>query len=77
MAGLVLAVPSGYLLDRFNAQRVLAVSTFGLAVTTGAFVLVHSVAWMVLLMFLQGFFQMWVWLVLQQMMTRVGAGLAA
>ena len=29
---------------------------------------------MILLMFVQGFFQMWVWLVLQQMMTRVGAG---
>jgi MFS family permease len=74
VAGLLLAVPSGYLLDRFDAQRVLAVTTFGLAVTTGGFVLVSSIGWMILLMFLQGFFQMWVWLVLQQMMTRVGNG---
>ncbi|MGV9796524.1 MFS transporter [Mycobacterium sp. NPDC003449] len=74
VAGLVLAVPSGYLLDRFDAQRVLAVATFGLALTTGGFVLVSSIGWMILLMFLQGFFQMWVWLVLQQMMTRVGTG---
>ena len=74
VAGLVLAVPSGYLLDRFDAQRILAISTFGLAVTTGGFVLVSSIGWMIVLMFLQGFFQMWVWLVLQQMMTRVGTG---
>lgn len=74
VAGLLLAVPSGYLLDRFDVRRVLVVSTFGLAVTTGAFVLVSTIGWMILLMFLQGFFQMWVWLVLQQMMTRVGVG---
>jgi hypothetical protein len=70
VAGLVLAVRSGYLLDRFDVRRVLVVSTFGLAVTTGAFVLVSTIGWMIL----QGFFQMWVWLVLQQMMTRVGVG---
>jgi MFS family permease len=67
VAGLVLAVPSGYLLGRFDARRVLVGSTFGLAVTTGAFVLVSTVGEMILLMFVQGFFQMWVWLVLQQM----------
>jgi MFS family permease len=74
VAGLVLAVPSGYLLGRFDARRILVISTFGLAVTTGAFVLVSNVGEMILLMFVQGFFQMWVWLVLQQMMTRVGTG---
>lgn len=77
VAGLVLAVPSGYLLGRFDARRVLVGSTFGLAMTTGAFVLVSTVGQMILLMFVQGFFQMWVWLVLQQMMTRVGTGEAA
>lgn len=77
VAGLVLAVPSGYLLDRFDSQRVLVLSTLALAFTIGAFALVSSIAVMILLMFLQGLFQMWVWLVLQEMMTRVGDGPAA
>lgn len=76
-AGLALAIPSGYLLDRFNSQRVLVISTFGLALTTGAFVFEVSVIVMIALMFLQGLFQMWVWLVLQEMITRVGDGEAA
>lgn len=74
LAGLVLAVPSGYLLDRFNSQRVLLLSTVGLAITLGAFVLTTSVLAMAVLMFVQGLFQMWVWLVLQEMITRVGTG---
>lgn len=74
IAGLVLAVPSGYLLDRIDSRRVLVLATFGLACTTGAFTLASSVAVMILLMFLQGLFQMWVWLVLQEMMTGVGRG---
>ncbi|HET6153974.1 MAG TPA: MFS transporter [Marmoricola sp.] len=74
VAGLVLAVPSGYLLDRFDSQLVLVVSTFGLAVTVGAFVLTTSVLAMAVLMFVQGLFQMWAWLVLQEMITRVGTG---
>ena len=74
LTGLTLAVPSGYLLDRFDSQRVLVLSTLGLALTTGAFTLARSVPLMILLMFLQGSFQMWVWLVLQEMITRVGGG---
>lgn len=74
VAGLVLAVPSGYLLDRFDSRRVLVLATLCLAVTTGAFVLASSVAVTIGLMFLQGLFQMWVWLVLQEMMTRIGSG---
>jgi MFS family permease len=77
IAGLVLAVPSGYLLDRFDSRRVLVLSTLALAVTTGAFTFASSVPLTILLMFLQGLFQMWVWLVLQEMMTRVGSGPSA
>lgn len=77
VAGLVLAVPSGYLLDRFDSQRVLVFSMLCMALTTGAFTLASSVAVTILLMFLQGLFQMWVWLVLQEMMTRVGDGPSA
>jgi MFS family permease len=77
LAGLVLAVPSGYLLDRFDSQRVLVWSTLGLALTTGAFMVASSIVLMILLMFLQGLFQMWVWLVLQEMITRVGDGPSA
>jgi MFS family permease len=74
VAGLVLAVPSGYLLDRYNSQRVLIVTSIGLAVTVGAFVFTTSVVTMAALMFVQGLFQMWSWLVLQEMITRVGTG---
>jgi MFS family permease len=74
IAGLVLAVPSGYLLDRFNSQRVLIVTSIGLAATVGAFVFTTSVIAMAALMFVQGLFQMWSWLVLQEMITRVGSG---
>jgi MFS family permease len=73
-AGLVLAVPSGYLLDRFNSQNVLVLSSVGLAGTTGLFALSGSVATMIVLMFCQGVFQTWVWLVLQEMITRVDDG---
>lgn len=72
MAGLVLAVPSGYVLDRFDSQRVLVVTTLGIAATTGSFVWAHSIITMIVLMFLQGLFQMWVWLVLQAMISRAG-----
>lgn len=74
VAGLVLAVPSGYLLDRFDSGRVLIVSMVGLAATIGGFVVTTSVLAMAALMFVQGLFQMWVWLVLQEMITRVGHG---
>lgn len=74
VAGLVLAVPSGYLLDRFDSRRVLIVSMVGLAITIGGFVVTTSVLAMAALMFVQGLFQMWVWLVLQEMITRVGDG---
>ena len=77
MGGLRLAVPSGYLLDRFNSQRVLVATTLGIAVTTGSFVWAHSVVTMIVLMFLQGLFQMWVWLILQAMISRAGTGPAA
>ena len=72
MAGLVLAVPSGYLLDRFNSHHVLVVTTLGLSATTGSFVWAHSIVIMIVLMVLQGLFQMWVWLVLQAMISRAG-----
>ena len=74
IAGLLLAVPSGYFLDSINSQRFLIFTTCGLAVTTGCFALVQSVITMIGLMFLQGMFQMWVWLALQSMITRVGSG---
>ncbi|MFI6348622.1 MFS transporter [Streptomyces sp. NPDC050560] len=74
VAGLLLAVPSGYLLDRFDHRRVLIATTAGLAVTSALFAWVPSVPLMVALMFTQGMFQMWVWLVLQALITGVGTG---
>jgi MFS family permease len=72
VAGLLLAVPSGYFLDRLESRTVLTWSTLGLSVTTGAFVFADSIASMAVLMLTQGLFQMWVWLVLQEIMTHVG-----
>lgn len=72
MVSLVLAVPSGYLLDKLDGRRVLLLSTLALAFVTLGFTWAPSPAWMAGLMLLQAVLSMWVWLVLQANITYVG-----
>jgi MFS family permease len=72
--GLLLAIPSGRLFDRLPQHRVLVAAMVGLAVSTSLMPLASSVAVLALYMLLNGVFGMWVWLLLQSMITRAGNG---
>lgn len=72
--GLVLAIPSGRLLDRLPQHRLLVGAMVGLAVSTTVMPFTRSLLLLSLLMLLNGAFGMWVWLLLQSMITRTGDG---
>lgn len=72
--GLLLAIPSGRLFDRLPQHRLLVAAMLGLAVSTGLMPLATSVAVLAVFMLLNGVFGMWVWLLLQSMITRTGDG---
>jgi MFS family permease len=74
IAGLLLAVPSGLLLDRLPQHRLLLISLVGLGISTASFMLTQSVIILAVLMLANGAFGMWVWLVLQSMITHAGHG---
>jgi MFS family permease len=74
IAGLVLAIPSGRLLDRLPQHTLLLGSMTGFAVSTASLLLTRSVVVLALLMVVNGVCAMWVWLVLQSMITRAGEG---
>jgi MFS family permease len=74
IAGLLLAIPSGRLLDRLPQREVLVASLLGLAVTTACLALPESVPLLVLVMILNGVFAMWVWLAQQSIITHAGSG---
>jgi MFS family permease len=74
MAGLVLAVPSGRALDRLPQHRLLVGALAGLVVSTAVLPLTRSVLVLAALMFVNGACGMWVWLVLQSMITFAGEG---
>lgn len=71
VVSLLLAVPSGYLLDALNGRLVLVVTSALLAVVTGAFAWAPSALWIGVLMLLQATLSMWVWLALQANITYV------
>lgn len=73
VAALVLAVPSGRLLDRLPQREALAASLLGLTASTAGLPVAGAVPLLVLLMLAQGICAMWVWLVLQSMITHAGS----
>lgn len=74
LVGLLLAIPSGRLLDRLSQRRLLVASMVGFAVTTVLLIPLRSVALLSLGMIVNGLFAMWVWLVLQSMISSAGEG---
>ncbi len=74
VVGLLLAIPSGRLLDRLPQRRLLVAATAGLAVTTVLLPLLESVPALTLGMLVNGLFAMWVWLLLQSMVSSAGDG---
>jgi MFS family permease len=74
VVGLLLAIPSGRLLDRLPQRRLLVAATAGLAVTTVLLPLLESVVVLTLGMLVNGLFAMWVWLLLQSMVSSAGDG---
>ena len=72
--GLVLAIPSGRLLDRLPQHRLLVGSMVGLSASTALMALTESVGVLAVSMLLNGVFAMWCWLLLQSMITRAGEG---
>jgi MFS family permease len=74
VVGLLLAIPSGRLLDRLPQRRLLVAATTGLAVTTVLLPLLRSVALLSAGMLINGLFAMWVWLLLQSMVSSAGDG---
>ncbi|RZU31001.1 MFS transporter [Blastococcus saxobsidens] len=74
VVGLLLAIPSGRLLDRLSQRGLLVGAMLGLAVTTAALPLFRSVLLLSLGMIVNGLFAMWVWLVLQSMISSTGEG---
>jgi MFS family permease len=72
--GLLLAIPSGRMLDRLPQHQLLIAALLGLAVSTATMPLTRSVLVLSLLMLLNGAFGMWVWLLLQSMVTRAAEG---
>lgn len=74
IVGLLLAIPSGRLLDRLPQHRLLVGAMVGLALSTALMPLSRSVLVLSLFMLLNGAFGMWVWLLLQSMITRTGEG---
>lgn len=74
VVGLLLAIPSGRLLDRLSQRRLLVAAMVGLAVTTVLLPLLGSVVLLSLGMVINGLFAMWVWLLLQSMISSAGEG---
>jgi MFS family permease len=74
VVGLLLAVPSGRILDRLPQHRLLVASLVGLTAGTVVLPYLDSVLLLSAGMLLNGAFAMWVWLVLQSMITRAGEG---
>jgi MFS family permease len=74
LVGLLLAIPSGRLLDRLSQRRLLVAAMAGLAVTTALLPLLRSVVLLSLGMLINGLFAMWVWLLLQSMISSAGEG---
>lgn len=73
VASLILAVPSGYILDGLNGRTTLFVTHALLAVVTVGFAWAPSLWWLSSLMLLQAVLSMWVWLVLQANITYVSS----
>lgn len=74
VVGLLLAIPSGRLLDRLSQRRLLVAAMVGLAVSTVLLPLLRSVLLLSLGMVINGLFAMWVWLLLQSMISSAGEG---
>jgi MFS family permease len=74
LVGLLLAIPSGRMLDRLSQRRLLIAALVGLAVTTALLPLLSSVLVLSLGMLVNGLFAMWVWLLLQSMISSAGDG---
>jgi MFS family permease len=72
--GLLLAIPSGRMLDRLPQHRLLVVAMVGLSVSAALMPYTRSVLVLSVLMLFNGAFGMWVWLLLQSMVTRAGKG---
>jgi MFS family permease len=74
VVGLLLAIPSGRLMDRLPQHRLVVGAMVGLAVSALLMSYTSSVGVLSLLMLFNGAFGMWVWLLLQSMVTRAGEG---
>ncbi len=74
VVGLLLAIPSGRMLDRLPQHRLLVGALVGLALSTSLLPVLGSVALLAAGVLLNGVFAMWVWLLLQSMITRAGEG---
>lgn len=74
LVGLLLAIPSGRLLDRLSQRRLLVAAMVGLALTTAMLSLLQSVLLLFLGMLINGLFAMWVWMLLQSMISSAGEG---
>jgi MFS family permease len=74
VGGLLLAIPSGRLLDRLPQREVQVGALLGLAATTAGLALTGSVAALVAMMIGNGVFAMWVWLAQQSIITHAGSG---
>jgi MFS family permease len=74
VVGLLLAVPSGRVLDRLPQHRLLVASLVGLTAGTVVLPYLDSVVLLTAGMLVNGAFAMWVWLILQSMITRAGQG---
>jgi MFS family permease len=74
VVGLLLAIPSGRMLDRLPQRRLLVAAMAGLAVTTVLLPLLGSVEVLTAGMLVNGLFAMWVWLLLQSMVSSAGEG---
>ena len=72
--GLLLAIPSGRVVDRLPQHRLLVGAVLGLSASTALMPFTRSILVLAGFMLLNGVFGMWVWLLLQSMITRAGEG---
>lgn len=72
VASLLLAVPSGYLIDRLDGRLALFSCSLLLALVSAAFAVAREPLHIAVLMLLQAVLSMWVWLTLQAAITYAG-----